>query len=354
MNGSLFKTEDGGHSFTEVLTSSGPNKAEVPGEFDALKTSINGPTQLAYDNEGFLYLVESTQGRLLRLDVGHNSIRVVEPEPEEGIYKEFDQPNAIAADQHGSLFIADFNGRMRKLDTHTGTITVLSPTIEEISDRIFEVPEAMAIDKLGNPLIVDRHHKLFRWNLVSAKPETVAGTGRAGFAGDGALASNALLHFPEGVAVDGEGNIFIADYENCRIRRILGKTNVITTTAGTGNCKSQGDEHLATETMLSYPSSVAVDSKGNVFVIEGNRVRRIDKYGAIHAYAGTGEAGFSGDGGPADRATLNNPSGLAVDNQGNLYVSEFVNNRIRFVDATTHVIKTVAGNGKPHRIDVIM
>src|SRR5262249_37941253 len=118
--------------------------------------------------------------------------------------------------------------------------------------------------------------------------------------------------------------------------------------------KSQGDEHLATEAMLSYPSSVAVDSKGNVFVIEGNRVRRIDKYGIIHAYAGTGEAGFGGDGGPADRATLNNPSGLAVDNQDNLYVSEFVNNRIRFVDATTHIIKTVAGNGKPHRIDVIM
>ncbi len=354
VNGAFFKTEDGGQSFTEVLTSSEPTKSGVNGEFEALRTSINGPTELAYDNDGFLYIVESVQGQLLRLDVERSSIKVVVAEPEDGIYKKFDQPNSIAADQHGHLFIADFNGRLRKLDSHVGNLTVLLPASEDVSDRIFEDPAAMAIDQHGNPLIVDRHHRLFRWNLESAKAEVVAGSGAGGFGGDGALATSALLHFPEGVAIDSSGDIFIADYQNCRVRKIQHQTHVITTVAGTGECVAKGDGGLATDAALSYPSSVSVDRNGNVFVIDGNRVRRIDTRGVIDAYAGTGQAGFSGDGGPADRAMLNNPSGLAVDVGGNLYISEYVNNRIRFVDAATHFIRTVAGNGEPHRIDVLM
>jgi photosystem II stability/assembly factor-like uncharacterized protein/sugar lactone lactonase YvrE len=354
VNGGLFKTEDGGQSFREVLTSSGPTKSEVLGESLALQTSINGPSELTYDSDGFLYIVESIQGRLLRLDIEHKSIKVTLPEPEDGIYRDFDEPNAIAADQRGNLFIADFNGRLRKLSVRAGTVTVLLPAPKEVSKTIFEVPAAMAIDKQGNPLIVDRHHKLSRWNLKLAKPETVAGSGAAGFGGDGALATNALLHFPEGVAIDGAGDIFVADYQNCRIRKIQNKTNIITTVAGTGECASKGDGGLATNAALDYPSSIAVDGNGNLFIVDGNRVRQIDARGAITTYAGTGQPGFGGDGGPADKAMLNNPSGLAVDPRGNLYISEYVNNRIRFVDATSHIISTVAGDGNPKRIDVVM
>ena len=163
-----------------------------------------------------------------------------------------------------------------------------------------------------------------------------------------------FIFLPEGVAIDSAGDIYVADYQNCRIRKIQHSTHVITTVAGTGECASKGDGGPATDAALNYPSSIAVDRNGNLFVIDGNRVRRIDIHGVIYTYAGTAQAGFSGDGGPADNAMLNNPAGLAVDPRGNLYISEYVNNRIRVVDAATHIIKTVAGNGNPHRIDAIM
>jgi photosystem II stability/assembly factor-like uncharacterized protein/sugar lactone lactonase YvrE len=357
MNGALYKTENGGRSFTEVLTASEPTESEGPGEFQALKTSVNGPTELAYDKDGFLFIVESMQERLLRLNTKHDSIKVMLPEPECGLDQEFDNPNAIAADQKGNLFIADFNGRLRQLDTRSGDVTVLLPAPPDHSGGPLEVPAAMTVDGQGNVLVVDRHHhKLFRWRPGEGKLETVAGTGVGGFGGDGALAADAELAFPEGVAVNKGGDIFIADYQNCRIRKIDAKTQIITTLAGTGECASRGDDGLAIKAALNYPSSIVLDGAGNLFFVEGatDRVRRIDGQGVIKTYAGTGQKGYSGDGGPADKATLNNPSGLAMDSNGTLYISEYVNNRIRRVDAVTHVITTVAGDGKPKRIDVVM
>jgi photosystem II stability/assembly factor-like uncharacterized protein/sugar lactone lactonase YvrE len=356
VDGALYKTEDGGRTFAEVLTKSAPVESSVSGEFEALKTWINGPTQLAYDKDGFLYIVEDMQGRLLRLDLKHSSIRTVLPEPEGGLWKDFDYPNAIAADQKGHLFIADFNGRLRKLDTHSGDITVLLPAPQTESEGLYDIPpDAMAVDGQEN-LLITEDPKLFRWRPGATKREAVAGTGYGGFAGDGGLATKAKLNFPGGVAVNNGGDIFIADYANCRIRKIDAKTQIITSIAGTGECASKGDGGLALNAALNYPSSIVLDSAGNLFFVEGatDRVRRIDGQGVITTYAGTGQKGFGGDGAPADKAELNNPSGLAVDPEGDLYISEYVNNRIRRVDALTHIITTVAGNGKPERHDIVM
>jgi len=167
---------------------------------------------------------------------------------------------------------------------------------------------------------------------------------------------NAEPAFPSGVAANRNGDIFIADYQNCRIRKIDAKTQVITTIAGSGECASKGDGGPAIQASLDYPSSMALDREGNLFFVEGatDRVRRIDAHGIITTYAGTGQKGYSGDEGPATKATLNNPAGLAVDSEGALYISEYVNNRIRRVDPMTHIITTVAGNGTPKRIDVVM
>ena len=353
VNGELYKTEDGGHTFNETLTSSATPKSDIPGETQALETPINGPTGLSFDKNGFLYIVEAMQTQLIRLDISHSSIKVMIPGSGNGPYKNFDYPNAIAADGNGSVFIADFNGRLRKLDTLTGNITVLIPVSSDQRVGVLDVPAQMTLDPRGNLLVVDRHHKLFRWRPGAVNLETVAGRGR-GFGGDDGLAVDAQLTFPMGVAVNSAGDIFVADYQNCRIRKIDATTQIISTFAGTGNCASDGDGGDAREASLNYPSAMAIDHAGNLFVVEGGRVRRIDGRGMITTYAGTGQPGFSGDGGQAEIATLNNPAGLAVDPDGNLYISEFVNNRIRRVDAVTHIITTVAGNGKPSRVDSVM
>lgn len=351
--GGLYKTEDGGHSFREMLTSSGTTESSVPGETKALETSINGPAHLAYDTEGYLYIIEAVQHRLLRLDLKNESIKVLTSEPK---HMDFGYPNAVIPDQHGIVYIADFDGQLRKLDTRTGDISVLLARPVRLIESQLENPEGMAIDKDGNVLIASsQRHRVLRWQVVEGKLEIVAGS-RPGFGGDGGIATSAMLHFPMGVTIDPAGDVFVSDYESCRIRKIEHGTNTINTIAGTGECATKGDNGPAINASLNYPSSIVSDNAGNLFFVEGatDRVRRIDKYGLITTYAGTGQKGFGGDGGPADQALLDNPSGLAVDPDGNIYISEFVNNRVRRVDAITHVIMTVAGNGKPYRVDAVM
>jgi len=356
IGGGLYKTEDGGKSFREVLTSSVPPESGIPGETQARRTPINGPTELAWDSNGFLFIVESEQGRLLRLDLKHASIQSMLPEPQAPVDTQFDVPNAIAADQNGALYIADFDGRLRQMNVISGATRTLLPSPPEGSKRLLEAPAELAVDGHGEPLVVDRHNKVFRWNRSLDTLETVAGTGSMGFAGDGGPATAASFQSPEGVALDSAGNIFVSDYSHCRIRKIVAKTGIITTVAGTGECASEGDGGPATQAAINYPGSVAVDRSGNIYFVEGgtNKVRRIDPQGGISTYAGNGEMGFSGDGGPASKAALGNPAGITLDSTGNLYISEYVNNRIRRVDAVTHIISTIAGNGKPRRIDVEM
>ena len=327
-----------------------PKKSDLVGETQALRTSINGPTELAYDKAGFLYIIESVHPRILRLNLQQASIKTV---VQYGADEDFN-PSAVAADQRGNVFIGDSNGRLRKLDTHSGAVTELVPKTTSSGSDLLDRPASMAVDAQGNVLIVEPH-KLLRWQ-PQAGLETVAGTGRGEFSGEGASARAASLHFPSGVAVNKAGDIFIADFQNCRIRKIDNKTRIITTIAGTGVCGSAGDGAAAITAMVDYPSSLVVDKNGSLFFVEGAtaRVRRIDRLGVITTYAGTGEKGFSGDGKVATRAKLNNPSGLAVDESGNLYIADFVSNRIRRVDAQTHVITTVAGNGKPARADVML
>ena len=173
---------------------------------------------------------------------------------------------------------------------------------------------------------------------------TAAGTGTAGFSGDGGPATSAELNFSTGVAVDGSGNLYIGDANNCRVRKVDG-SGTITTVAGAGACAFSGDGGPATSAGLE-PYGVAVDGSGNLYLADaGNqRVRKVDGSGTITTVAGTGTAGFSGDGGPATSAQLNFPVGVAVDGSGNLYIADSTNNRVRKVDGSG-TITTVAGTG---------
>jgi sugar lactone lactonase YvrE len=170
---------------------------------------------------------------------------------------------------------------------------------------------------------------------------------KGSFSGDNGPATDARLNGPIGLAADALGNLFIADGYNHRVRKVT-PNGIITTVAGTGTAGFSGDGGKAADARLNGPVGLAVDSAGSLFITEwgGNRVRKVTPDGMITTVAGTGTAGFSGDGGPAISARLNGPTGGVVDSAGNLFVADFRNARVRKVEAGTGTITTVAGNGK--------
>ena len=178
--------------------------------------------------------------------------------------------------------------------------------------------------------------------------DSVAGYGTAGYSGDNGLATAADLNGPHNIAVDLAGNIYIADTWNNRIRKVTASNGIITTVAGTGTAGYSGDGGAATSAELYYPSGVAVDAAGNIYITDNanNRIRKVTvSTGEISTVAGNGTEGYSGDGGPATSAELNSPYDVAVDTSGNIYISDEYNYRIRKVTISTGVISTVAGTG---------
>ncbi len=189
--------------------------------------------------------------------------------------------------------------------------------------------------------------------IIGAKAQTIstiAGNGFAapypgGFAGDGGPATAAELSNTFGVACDKAGNIYIADLENNRIRKV-DTGGIITTIAGNGTGGYSGDGGQATAAELNAPSGVAADTAGNIYIVDANNqcIRLVNRTGVISTVAGNGTGGYSGDGGPATAAELNGPSGVAADMQGNIYIADYWNNRIRKVNSAG-TIYSLAGNG---------
>jgi sugar lactone lactonase YvrE len=215
----------------------------------------------------------------------------------------------------------------------------------------FVSPATITLDKGMNLYVDDKITSSVYSVDTSGQISLFAGNGLPGFSGDGGLATSAQLNLfgYNKVAVDALGNLFIADELNQRVRRVDATTRIITTVAGGG---VGGDGGPATSAALVYPGAVALDSVGNLFIVEGDggveRVRRVDaKTSVITTVAGNGIQGFTGDGGPATNAELASPRGIAVDAVGNLFIADSGNFRIRRVDATTGTITTVAGNGTP-------
>jgi sugar lactone lactonase YvrE len=205
-------------------------------------------------------------------------------------------------------------------------------------------PCAVAVDTGGNLYVADGQ----RIRMISGGTiTTVAGTGVSGYSGDDGPATSARLFNPTGVAVDTAGNLFIADANNYRVRKVSA-LGTITTVAGTGTVGYSGDNGPATSAQINYPVGVAVDAAGNLYIAElyNHVIRKVSASGTITTVAGTGVAGYSGENGPAASAQLNKPSDVAVDTAGNLYIADYQNYRVRKVSAAG-TITTVAGSGSP-------
>jgi sugar lactone lactonase YvrE len=190
-------------------------------------------------------------------------------------------------------------------------------------------PLGVAVDSAGNLYIADRANNRIR-KVSNGVIATVAGNGTLGFSGDNGPATSAQLNFPTGVAVDSAGSLYIADSINNRIRKV--SNGLITTVAGNGTSGFSGDNGPATSAQLSQPPGVAVDFVGNLYIADyfNNRIRKISN-GVITTVAGNGMQGFGGDNGPAISAQLNGPNGVAVNAAGNVYIADEFNNRIRLL-----------------------
>ncbi len=266
---------------------------------------------------------------------------------------ELNNPEGVAMDATGNLFIADqLNGRIRKVGTN-GTITTVAGNGTNAysgdggaaTNAELTFPSGVAVDATGNLFIADDNNCRIRKVGTNGIIITVAGNGTYGYSGDGDAATNARLWYPSGVAVDATGNLFIADSEDMRIRKV-GTNGIINTVAGNGYGAGlfyggySGDGGAATNAELSEPSAVAVDAGGNLFIAdEGNqRIREVGTNGIIITVAGNGTNGYSGDGGAATNAELSEPSGVAVDATGNLFIADTYNERIRKVVFNSSVL----------------
>lgn len=268
-------------------------------------------------------------------------------------------PGGVLFSPDGDLIIVDFgNHRVRRVDRETGLISTLAGTGEPgfsgdggpAHRAQLARPENAAIGPDGHLYIVDSHnHRIRRVDLGTRIITTVVGTGRAGFGGDGGPAAEANLYQPEGIVFDPAGNIFLGDTLNNRIRRVDAETGVITTVAGSGEIGTSPDGTPALEMRFLRIARLAADDRGRVYIADSpsHRIQVLDPdSGEIRTLAGTGEEGYSGDGGPATEARLSFPEGVTLDRHGNVYFADLGNHRVRRVDAESGTITSVAGTGE--------
>ena len=267
-----------------------------------------------------------------------------------------DNPFHVDLDPSGRLlYVADcFNYRIRRVDLDTGVITTVAGNGEAgyagdggpAVDAKLEEVYAIQVDSDGDVYVLQRFSPAIRRiDISTGVVRTVAGDGAAGYRGDGGPATRAQMREPNDCALDGAGGLLIADIQDQRVRRLDIQTGIMTTFAGTGEKVHSGDGGKATKAGIFGARAVCVDGKGNTFICEreGNCIRRVGSDGMITTVAGTGERGYSGDGGPAVEALFNGPKAIRCDRDGNVLIVDTENHAIRRVDIGTGAITTVAG-----------
>lgn len=310
----------------------------------ATAAKLSLPEDVTTDGVGNLFIADLLHHRVRRVDNATGIIETIVGNGTGGFSGDSGPavdaslffPRGVAVAANGDIFVSDSsNSRIRKVDQATGTITTLA---------VVGSPQGIELDSAGDVVVSTFGSRVESVDGSTGVVTTLVGTVTLGFAGDSGPASTALINRPQGVGVDGSGNIYIADTGNNRVRKVDATTNIISTVAGSG----EGDGSLATNAQFSAPHGIDVDGSGNLFVVDSgnNRVRKIDgTSGIITAFAGTGVTTPIGDGGPATDAALNNPQDVAVSAGGDVFIADTFNGRVRRVDGSTGVIETVAGGG---------
>ncbi len=315
----------------------------------AVDASLRSVSQLTRDSAGLM--IVDGQGRVVRHVDGSTIIRTIAGNSTNGntgdgnlaTYATFGATGGAAKDANGNTYVSDTNfHRIRRIATDgkiyhfagatNGTSGSGGDNGTAASAR-FNRPGALAIDPTGTKLYVaDTNNNRVRViDLTTNIVTSYAGTGGAGFNGDGVIATDAALNNPAGLTVDASGNLYIADRYNHRIRKVDAASRLITTVAGDGNPGFGGDGGAATAAQLNNPADVAVDASGNLYIADltNHRIRRVKTDGKIDTIAGNGTSGFSGDGGVATAAQLSSPTSIAVESDCSIYVGDSNNLRVR-------------------------
>ncbi len=314
----------------------------------ATSASLNFPRGVFVDGSGNIYIADASNHRIRKVNtsgimstVTGNGTGGFSGDGGSATTASLNEPYGVFVDGLGNIYIADTgNARIRKVDTSADTITTVagngtfgfSGDVGPATSASLHNPSGVFVDGSGIIYIADRQNQRIRKVDTSGVITTVAGNGTAGFSGDVGPATDASLNEPSGVFVDGSGNIYIADLNNHRIRKV-DTSGVITTVAGNGTGGFSGDGGTAISASLSQPLGVFVDGSGVIYIADENndRIRKVGTSGVITTVAGDGTPGFSGDGGTATDASLNSPSGVFVDGLGNIYITDRLNHRIRKV-----------------------
>jgi uncharacterized protein (TIGR03437 family) len=326
----------------------------------ALRASLSFPTGMAFDNSGNLFIADSGNDRIRRISpdgiiatIAGVGRREFCGDNGRAVNACLSDPKGLIFDRAGNLFVADRgNNRVRRI-TGFGVITTYAGSGQagfsgdggSATEAMLNNPSGVAIAGDGSLLVADRFNHRIRRVTVSGIITTIAGTGVLGFNGDGLAPAESNISEPLDIGVDGRGAIFVVEAGIKRIRRI-GADGRVSTAAGNGEGRFSGDGDQGLRAVFDVPLGLAVDRDGNLFFADtaNHRVRRIGRDGLITTIAGTGQAGFSGDGGPAINARFQFPQGVSVDGQGNLFIADRANHRIRRISAGG-VITTIAGNG---------